>query len=57
LAALERLSVEEFLSAKLSAQFADLEYLKQRAERANAEKFRAVLRHIPDAEPEEYDRF
>jgi hypothetical protein len=56
-AAIERLSLKEFLSAKLSEQFADLEYLKQRAERASAEKFRAALLHIPDAEPEEYDRF
>jgi len=57
LAAFERLSVEEFLSAKLSEQFAGLEYLKQRAERASAEKFRAALQQIPDVEPEEYDRF
>ena len=57
LAALERLSVEEFLSARLSEQFAGLEYLKQRAERASAEKFRAALMRIPDVEAEEYDRF
>ncbi len=57
LAALERVSVEEFLSAHLSEQFAGLEYLKQRAERATAEKFRAALWHVPDVEPEEYDRF
>jgi hypothetical protein len=57
LAALERLSVEDFLSAKLSKQVADLDYLKQRADRASAEKFRAALRHIPDVEPEECDHF
>jgi len=57
LAALGRLSVEEFLSVKLSEQFAGLEYLKQRAERASAEKFRTALQQIPDVEPEEYDRF
>lgn len=57
LATRERLSVEEFLSAKLSEQFAGLEYLKQRADRASTEKFKAALRHIPDVEPEEYDRF
>jgi hypothetical protein len=57
LATFEHLSLEEFLSAKLSEQFADLDYLKQRAERASVEKFRAALLHIPDAEPEEYDRF
>ena len=57
LAARERLPVEDFLSARLSEQFAGLEYLKQRADRANAEKFKAALDRIPDVEPEEYDRF
>ena len=57
LAALERLSVEDFLAAKLSEQFADLDYLKQRAERASNETVRLALRHIPDMEPDEYDRF
>ncbi len=56
LAALERLSVEQFLSAKLTEQFADLEYLQQRANRASEEKFRTALMQIPDVEPEEYDR-
>jgi hypothetical protein len=57
LAALKRLSVEDFLSAKVSQQFAALDYLKQLAERASAEEFRAALRHIPDVEPEGCDRF
>ena len=57
LAARERLPVEEFLSARLSEQFAGLEYLKQRADRASAEKFREALRRIPEVEPEEHDRF
>jgi hypothetical protein len=57
LAAFERLSVEQFLSQRLTEQFAGLDYLKKRAERANPEKFRAALGHIPDVEPEEYDRF
>lgn len=56
-AAIERMSVEEFLSTQLSEQFAGLEYLRQRAERASDEKFRAALRHVPDVEPEEHDRF
>ena len=57
LAERENLSVEEFLAAKLSEQFADLEYLKRRADRASTEKFQAALRHIPDVEPEDFDRF
>lgn len=57
LAAFERLSLEQFLSARLSEQFAGLEYLKQRAERASDKKFRGALLHIPDVEPDKYDRF
>jgi len=57
LAAREHLSLEEFLSARLSEQFAGLDYLKERADRASTEKFQAALRHIPDVEPEEHDRF
>ena len=57
LASFEHLSLEDFLSAKLSEQFADLEYLKRRAERASDQKFRAALQLIPDVEPEEFDLF
>ena len=56
LAAFESVSVEQFVSATLSEQFAGLEYLKQRAERASLERFQAALRQIPDMEPEEHDR-
>lgn len=57
LAAFERVSLEDFLSAKLSDQFVDLQYLKDRAERAKTEKFRAALQHIPDVESDEADRY
>jgi hypothetical protein len=57
LAAFERLPLEQFLAAKLSEQFAGLEYLKLRAEGASSDKFREALLHIPDVEPEKYDRF
>ena len=56
LAAGEQLSVEEFLSAQLSEQLSGLEYLKTRAARASRAKFEAALQHIPDVEPDEYDR-
>ena len=29
----------------------------RRADRASTEKFQAALRHIPDVDPEEHDRF
>ncbi len=57
LASFEGSSLEEFLSAKLAEQFADLQYLKERAERASAEKFHAALQQIPDVEPDEHDRY
>ena len=57
LALFEHLSLEDFVHARLSEQFADLEYLKRRAEYASDQKFRAALRLIPDVEPEEFDRF
>jgi hypothetical protein len=57
LASFEHLSLEDFVSAKLSEQFADLEYLKRRAEHATDQKFRAALRLVPDVEPADFDRF
>jgi hypothetical protein len=43
------------VSEKVSA-FSTVEYLKQRADQANAKKFRSALSHIPDVSPEEYDK-
>lgn len=57
LASFEGSSLEEFLSSKLAEQFVDLQYLKERAERASLRKFRAALQQIPDVEPDEHDRF
>jgi hypothetical protein len=56
LAAREHVSVEEFVSAALSEQFAGAEYLRRRGERASEAGFRAALDQIPDAEPELHDR-
>jgi hypothetical protein len=56
LAARQHISVEEFVSAALSEQFAGGEYLRRRGERATVEKFRAALDQIPDIEPEPHDR-
>jgi hypothetical protein len=55
LAAFECVPVEEFVVSTLSKQFADLEFLRLRSDRANAESFRAALAQIPDVEPEPYD--
>lgn len=57
LASFEGSSLEEFLSSKLAEQFVDLQYLKERAERASLRKFHAALQLIPDVEADEHDRF
>jgi hypothetical protein len=56
LAARERISLEELVVAALSEQFAGVEYLRRRAERASAERFKAALDQIPEEEPEPRDR-
>jgi hypothetical protein len=56
LAALERMSVEELVSAALSEQIAAAEYLRRRGQRASLERFRMALGQIRDAEPEPQDR-
>jgi hypothetical protein len=56
LAARQRVSVEELVSAALSEQFAGTEYLRRRGQRASVERFRAALEQIPNGEPEPYDR-
>ena len=56
LAAREHVSVEELVSAALSEQLADAEYLRRRGERATVQRFRAALDQIPDAEPDPLDR-
>lgn len=59
LAEKEGISINQFLSsaaAEKLAAFAAQEYLEKRAKRANQQKFEEALSHIPDVEPEEYDR-
>jgi hypothetical protein len=55
-AAREHISLDELVSAALSEKFAGAEYLRQRGERASAERFRAAWDRIPDNEPEPWDR-
>ncbi len=55
----EGVSMNQFISSataeKVSA-FATQDYLEERARRANEKKFREALSHIPNIEPEEYDK-
>jgi hypothetical protein len=55
----EGISINQFIASavteKVSA-FATIEYLRQRANHANAKNFRSALSNIPDVKPEEFDR-
>jgi len=55
----EGISINQFIASAVSEKvsaFATIEYLKQRANRANAKNFRSALSSIPDVKPEEFDR-
>ena len=56
LAASQKVSVDEVFAAAFVEQLAAWERLQRRAERADKEKFLAVLNKVPDVEPEELDR-
>jgi hypothetical protein len=55
LAALDQVSLEEFLSARLAEQLVGLDYLQKRAGRASRAKFEAALDRIPEGEPDPHD--
>ena len=56
LAASRKVSVDEVFAAAFIEQLAAWERLQKRAERADKEKFLAVLNKVPDVKPEELDR-
>ena len=56
LASVEKVSVDELVSAALAEQFAAREYLQKRAARASRDKFLAALHQVPDVAPEDHDR-
>jgi len=55
----DRVSMNQFIASavaeKISAMTAET-YLRERAERATEEKFRAALAAVPDAPAEDFDR-
>ena len=59
LAKREGISINQFVASaaaeKMSALLTE-EYTEKRAKRANLKKFQEVLKKVPDAEPEDYDR-
>jgi hypothetical protein len=52
------ISMNQFIATAVAeklASLATMEYLEQRAQRGNRDKFNAVLAKVPDVEPEEGD--
>jgi hypothetical protein len=56
LAAKDKISVEEFVSAVLANRLANNEYIESRAKLFNPNEFEQALDEIPDVEPEDHDR-
>jgi hypothetical protein len=56
LAARDRVSVEEFVSAILASRVASREFIESRARIFNRKEFEQALDKIPDVEPEDRDR-
>jgi len=56
LAAKDRVSIEEFVSAVLANRLASREYIESRARIFNRKEFEKALEEIPDVAPEDHDR-
>ena len=59
IASQDRISMNQFIASAVAEKISALTtetYLKERAERASAEKFRAALDSVPDVPAEDFDR-
>lgn len=59
IAAEDHVSMNQFIASAVAEKVAALtteSYLKERAERASAEKFRAAMAAVPAVLPKEFDR-
>lgn len=59
IAAEYHVSMNQFIASAVAEKVSALTtetYLKERAQRASVEKFRAALASVPDSEPEAFDR-
>lgn len=55
----DHVSMNQFIASAVAEKVSALTtetYLKERAQRASEEKFRAALSSVPDSEPEAFDR-
>ena len=56
----EGMTLEQFINSALAEKMAawrTVEYLKERAARADSRKFQQAMSKVPDVEPEAFDRF
>lgn len=59
LAAQEGISMNQLITLAVTEKMSALmtvDYLKDRAKQGSREKFEAILKKVPDIEPEEHDR-
>ena len=59
IASQDHVSMNQFIASAVAEKVSALtteSYLKERAERGSAEKFRAALAAVPDCEPTDYDK-
>jgi hypothetical protein len=59
LAGRDGISIDQFISTAIAEKLSALmteNYLKDRANRGDLAKYKAILAKVPDVEPEEYDR-
>jgi len=59
LAKREGISINQFIASAVSEKMSALvtvDYLEERAKRADRKKFQQALSRVPDTEPEEHDR-
>jgi len=59
LAEKEGVSMNQFITLAVSEKMSALltvDYLKERADRADKYKFETIMANVPDTEPDEYDK-
>ncbi|HTU46628.1 MAG TPA: hypothetical protein VMF91_16290 [Bryobacteraceae bacterium] len=52
----QNIAIEDVFASAFADHFAAWQRLQERAARGDREKFLAVLKRVPDIEPENYDR-
>lgn len=51
----QNIAIEDVFASAVADYLATWRHIQKRAARGDRDKFRAVLEHVPDIEPESYD--